>query len=262
MNRSQQVQSEATERRTPLRFLRAVVAIAAVFAVAAPSARANDINNEYRLTLFPSVKLNDDITGFSYLGYVNNPDKDFQNGYIGAGARYRVKPWLYVWAGLISTYVDNETRSDRLEVRPFIGPKIFAPNPWKWNIYNFTRYEWREFRDIDTGAWTETQRLRSRFGVEAPLTSVENAWKPETWYALTDVEPFYNFDSHDVDLFRWRTGVGHIFNERVRAELIYYMQYTRGVTDESLEHSEDIFRLNIRIAFGVGKPQEEEGVDE
>lgn len=237
------------------------IAVALLGALAlALNARADDINNEYRSTVFPSVKLTDELTGFGYLGYVDNPDKDYWTGYLGAGGAYVIKPWLHVWAGLIGTYTDNEAKSDKLELRPFIGPKLFAPNPWKWAIYNFTRYEWREFQDQDTDEWSETQRIRSRFGVEAPLTSVENAWKPKTWYALADVESFYNFDKDEVDLFRWRAGIGRVVSESIRAELIYHMQYTRGAgEDDSLEYTDNIIRLNIKIAFGRGEQADPSG---
>ena len=37
-----------------------------------------DIGNEYRITLFPSHKVTDKIGGFGYLGYVWNPEKNYQ----------------------------------------------------------------------------------------------------------------------------------------------------------------------------------------
>ena len=66
-----------------------VLALAGGLAAAllgATDARAqNDdpIGNEYRVTLFPYHRINDELTGFGYLGYVNNPDKEYQTGYNG-----------------------------------------------------------------------------------------------------------------------------------------------------------------------------------
>ena len=221
----------------------------------APTARAQynePIGNEYRLTLFPYHRINDELTGFGYLGYVNNPDKEYQTAYLGYGASYSFNRSVQLWGGLIGTYTANEHSADKLELRPFIGPKLFLPNDWKWNIYNFTRYEFRDIQDRDTHDWTGYSRLRSRFGVEFPLTSRENAWQPKTWYALADVEPFYRFDRGTIDPFRVRGGIGYIVSSRVRVEFIYHAQFTRPTGGSGLEFTDNIFRINIKIALNKG----------
>lgn len=221
----------------------------------APNARAqyeDPTGNEYRLTLFPYHRISDQVTGFGYLGYVNNPDKEFQTYYLGYGASYAFNPTFQLWGGLIGTYTDYQKSADKLELRPFIGPKIFLPNHWKWNIYNFTRYEYRDIQDRDTGDWTGIHRLRSRFGMEFPLTSLENAWQPKTWYGLGDVEPFYRFDRGTIDPLRFRVGIAYIVSSRVRVEFIYHAQFTRPAGSSGLEFTDNIFRLNIKIALNKG----------
>ena len=210
------------------------------------------IGNEYRLTLFPYHRISDELTGFGYLGYVNNPDKEYQTAYLGYGANYTFNPTFQLWGGLIGTYTDNQNSADKLELRPFIGPKLFLPNDWKWNIYNFTRYEYRAIQDRDTHDWTGYSRIRSRFGVEFPLTSREKAWQPKTWYALADVEPFYRFDKDTIDPLRVRGGIAYIVSSRVRVEFIYHAQFTRPSGSSGLEYTDNIFRLNIKIALNKG----------
>ena len=210
------------------------------------------IGNEYRFTLFPYHRINDELTGFGYLGYVNNPDKEYQTAYLGYGGNYTLSKSVQLWAGLIGTYTDNQNSADKLELRPFIGPKLFLPNDWKWNIYNFTRYEYRSIQDRDTHDWTGIHRLRSRFGVEFPLASREKAWQPKTWYGLVDVEPFYRFDRGTIDPFRVRGGVAYIVSPRVRMEFIYHAQFTRPAGSSGLEYTDNIFRLNIKIALNKG----------
>jgi hypothetical protein len=213
------------------------------------------IGNEYRVTLFPYHRISDRLTGFGYLGYVNNPDKEYQTGYLGYGANYSFNRAFQLWAGLIGTYTANENSADKLELRPFIGPKLFLPNDWKWNIYNFTRYEYRAIQDRDTHDWNGIHRLRSRFGVEFPLTSREKAWQPKTWYGLADVEPFFRFDRDTVDPLRVRGGIAYIVSNRVRIELIYHAQFTRPTGSSGLEYTDNIFRLNIKIALNKGLMQ-------
>jgi len=236
--------------------LAAVVMSLLPAASAASSSTAADDNEprngEYRLTLFPYHKISDELTGFGYLGYVNNPDKEYQTAYLGYGGSYSFNRTIQLWGGLIGTYTDNQHSSDKLELRPFIGPKLFLPNDWKWNIYNFTRYEFRDIQDLDTHAWTGIHRLRSRFGVEFPLTSGENAWQPKTFYALADVEPFFRFDKDVIDPFRVRGGIAYIISSRVRVEFIYHAQFTRPAGSSGLEFTDNIFRLNIKIALNKG----------
>lgn len=215
-------------------------------------AQGDDIGNEYRVTLFPYHRISDQLTGFGYLGYVNNPEKDYQTDYLGYGANYSFNRLIQLWGGLISTYTDNESSADKLELRPFTGVKLFLPNEIKWNIYNFTRYEYRAIQNRDTHDWTGIHRLRSRFGVELPLTSREKAWEPKTWYALADVEPFYRFDKDTIDPFRARAGIAYIVSSRVRAEFIYHAQFTRPAGGSGLEYTDNIFRLNIKIALNKG----------
>lgn len=86
---------------------------------------------EYRVTLFPFHKLTDQLTGFGYLGYVTNPEEDYETGYLGYGMSYNSSQYVQWWGGLIGTYTDNEFNSDRLELRPFVGLKLFLPNEKK-----------------------------------------------------------------------------------------------------------------------------------
>ena len=209
-------------------------------------------DGEYRLTLFPYHRISDDWTGFGYLGYVNNPDKEYQTAYLGYGGSYAINKSIQLWGGLIGTYTANRNSSDKLELRPFVGPKFFLPNDWKWNIYNWTRYEFRDIQDLDSHQWTEIHRIRSRFGVEIPLTSRENAWQPKTFYALADVEPFYRFDKDTIDPLRVRGGIAYIINSRVRVEFIYHAQFTRPVGSRGLEFTDNILRLNFKIALDKG----------
>jgi hypothetical protein len=221
-------------------------------ALEARAQNGEPLANEYRLTLFPYHRISEELTGFGYLGYVNNPDKDYQTGYLGYGANYSLSESVQLWGGLIGTFTDNEHSADKLELRPFIGPKFFLPNDWKWNIYNFTRYEHRSIQDLDTHDWTGIHRLRSRFGVELPLTSREKAWQPKTWYALADVEPFYRFDKDTIDPLRVRGGIACIVSSRVRVEFIYHAQFTRPAGSSGLQYTDNIFRLNIKIALNKG----------
>jgi hypothetical protein len=250
-------------KRTQTGLLAALIGALIWSLVCAPGALAqdDDIANEYRLTLFPYHRISEKLTGFGYLGYVNNPDGDFQTAYLGWGVDYAPDPSVHIWVGLVSTYTNYEVSADKLELRPFIGVKSLLPNKMKWHIYNFTRYEDRIIENRNTHDWTETHRIRSRFGVEIPLTSREKAFKLKTWFGLVDVEAFYRFDKDYVDPLRVRCGIGRILSSRVSAELVYHAQYTRPAGSTGLEYTDNIFRLNIKLALNKGLLQRIAGGD-
>jgi|SRR5579862_6199575 len=211
------------------------------------------VTNEWRVTAFPHYPIKGNLSGWGYLGWVKNPDNNYTLWYGGApGIIYSAKPWLQIWSGVLYIYTNNYTdvsgKQDTMEIRPIIGPKLFLPNKWKWNIYNLTRLEFRETYNHGTHQWGNVERLRSRFGVEIPLTSREKAWKLNTFYGVANVEPMYRFDKNDVDPFRMQFGVGYIANPRIRAELLYYGNWGRVTPSNNLAYTENIIRLNVKVA--------------
>jgi hypothetical protein len=120
---------------------------------------SNGVTNEWRITAFPHYPITEKVSGFGYLGWVKNPGSAYSLWYLGTpGFIYMAKPRLQVWTGLLDIYTNNYTnengKQDTLELRPFIGGKFFLPNKRKWNIYNFTRLEFRQTYHHDTHEWT------------------------------------------------------------------------------------------------------------
>lgn len=213
-----------------------------------------DIGNENRITLFPSHRVTDKVGGFGYLGYVWNPEKEYQVYYLGwPCATYTPKTWLQVWGGLIGAYTNNESKSDQLELRPFTGVKLFLPNELKWNIYNFTRFEYRALQDRDTKDWNNYSRLRVRFGVEIPFSKREKAWQPGSFYGLADIEPYFRFDNGLIDPMRIRGGIGYVMKTApIRIEFIYHAQYTHPDEEGGLKYTDNIYRINIKLGINKG----------
>jgi len=213
----------------------------------------DDPSNEYRTDVALQFPILGDLTGTLDPGYRWNPDLNYQTFTMGwPGLTYKAAGWAQVSAGLRTFYKDNENRADELELRPYAGLKLFLPNNLKWNIYNYTRYEFRDTQNQATHDWRGYSRVRSQFGVEFPLTSRERAWQPKTWYGRADVEPFYRFDKNTVDPLRAEVALGHILNHNVRLELVYTAQFTRLSGGSSLEFTENIISLNFKIGLKEG----------
>jgi hypothetical protein len=216
----------------------------------ASSARAQ--SDEYRFTVSPYNNISGNLTGVSQFGYGFNPDLHYQRFIMQwPGVDYKVNDWLQLWGGLYTTYLNNESAPDTLQLRPFIGPKLFLPNPWKWDIYNYTRFEYLDTLNLQSGGWSNKERLRSRFGIQFPLVSLDRAWQPKTWYGLADVEPSFYFNDERIDALNVRLGGGYIVNDRIRVEFIYTAQFGRP-NGGSLQFAENGFRINLRIGLNRG----------
>jgi len=215
-------------------------------------AQDNPVTNEYRVTIFTFHPLTENIAGFGNLGYSSNPQGYYETYTLGyPGITYTIKPWLQIWAIVLGIYTDNEGKPDTLELRPYVGPKFFLPNKRKMVIFNWTRYEMRNIYSHGTHDWAFYSRVRSRSGVQIPLTSLANAWKPKTFYGLTDVEPFWQAGS-GLTMVRFRAGLAYIPNDRIRIEFIYSTQWGKASGSDSLVYNRNIFRMNIRVGVKRG----------
>jgi Protein of unknown function (DUF2490) len=227
-------------------FLSAVIAPAVAL-------RADDPSDENQLTLSLHHPISGDLSGFAELGFRWNPDEDYHDYTIlYPGLTYTAAKWLQFSAGLRTLFTDNANSANEFELRPFAGVKLFLPNKLKWNIFNYTRYEYRDTQNRDTDEWTGYSRVRSEFGVEIPLTSREQAWHSNTWYLTADVEPFYRFDKSTIDPFRFGGGIGYVLNDRLQIELIYQGQMSRPSGGSGLEYTESIIHLNFKIGLQKG----------
>ena len=247
--------------RTRLGFTAALAAIV-MFTIGAGMAAAQeqppsetqpppDVANEYRITAYPSYRINETWSGFGYVGWVYKPDADYSSYYLGKGVFYTPQSWLQIWGGLIGVYTDNTGKSDLLELRPFVGPKFMGKTARKWRYYNWTRYELRLTETLDTDEWKTVHRLRNQTRIEIPLTSFERAWTPKSWYVLADAEPIYRSDTDQLDPLRLRAGIGYIASPRVLVEFQYYAQYTHP-GGGGLAYTDNIFRLNIKLSTRAG----------
>jgi hypothetical protein len=212
----------------------------------------DDVTDQFRFNVSTHHLITSNLTGFVHLGYFNDPDLGERTYRIGwPGVVYTANHWLQLSGGLLTTFEDNRTKADTLELRPSAGMKFLVPNDYKLHLYNLFRYEFVDTEDLTSHQWTGYNRIRSRFGVEVPLSSRERAWKPNSWYVLTDVEPFYRFDKNIFDPLRVRGGGGYVINSHLSCEVVYCAQFTAS-TGSSLAFTENIIFLNIKIGLAEG----------
>jgi hypothetical protein len=165
---------------------------------------------------------------------------------------YSPYDWLQIWGGLTTYFTENVHSSDKLELRPLTGIKLFIPNSVKWNIYSFTRYEHPAIQDLSRSGWTDTHRLRNRFDVEFPFASTDRAWQPDTFHALTDAEPYYSFDHRDANQLQVHGGIGYILNTRTRVEFVYHAKFTHPAAGSDMQHADNVLLHKIKAQVEQG----------
>lgn len=212
---------------------------------------ADDKTDEYRITVFPTHPIagRKDWIAAGYLGYVSIPENETEIGYLGGGAIWKPGQWGEVWALLLATRTESDTATDVDELRPVVGVKANLGKVGAASFYDFFRVEYR-IQDRATGADTEHFRIRNRIGLERPFG--DRPYAPKSWYGLADVEAFYRFDRDLSDLARLRLGAGYVLRPRTRVEFIYHAQFERADADESFEWTDNIFRLNVKLAMQDG----------
>jgi hypothetical protein len=210
---------------------------------------SDDENDEYQLNLYPHYDVGDKLSVFGNFGYYSDPGNYSKYRFGWPGLIYNPTGWLQLWGGLDAFYTDNYSSANSLELRPFGGLKFSVENKAKMRFYNLTRYEYRAIQSQETYEWDSYSRIRSRFGVVVPFAARARAWEPKTFYGFTDVELFYRFDSDEWDPLKARGGLGYVVNDRVQMELIYTAQFTRSSSGSSLQLTDNILELNIKVAL-------------
>jgi hypothetical protein len=209
--------------------------------------RAQDkIGNEFRLTLVPTFALSKKLFLTTYAGYVYSGGTKTNTVYLGAPFIAAYRPHKVVELDLGCMVIGNfsKTITDNIELRPIAGVKIMIPNTHQLNIFNWTRYEMRNFFYKDDSLNNMKHRIRNRIGIEFPIT--KNAWQPNSLYGLADFEFFYTFSKSFLDRYRQRIGLGYVISKNWRLEFIYHIQLVKSAEDKRPEFTDNIFRFNFK----------------
>ena len=239
------------------RFATAFRALLVVLVTAAASyACAQEVTDDGRVAVsFAHPAVVDKLSGAPYVWF------DDQTGGVKSyrvafpNIVYHARPWLQGWGGLLVTWTDGQASGNTRELRPYVGVKVFVPNSAHIHLYDWTRLEWRRITNTHSNTITREWRLRSRPGVEFPLSA--RPWQPRTIYGLANTEIFVQHDF--VDALRFMSGVGYIKTDRVRFEFQYVLELSRKSSTDALAYGDNSFRLDIKFSFKEGLHHKQQG---
>jgi hypothetical protein len=208
-------------------------------------------NDEFRYTVTFGHPIVGPFSGEASAAVFDEVDKDTTSYRLSTpNVRYDATSWFQGWGGAIYIWNDNRAGDNSHEVRPFVGVKLSAPNPVHLHLYNLTRFEWRFITQAGSDTTQLTKRLRSRFGVEFPLS--ERAWDSRTFYGSTDVEPIADLTGGFIEDVRFEAATGYIVSDRLRLEFQYTTQLTRGSSGEPLTFGDNLYWFNVKFSFAHG----------
>ena len=225
-------------------------------ALGAARSHAQDVTNDGRVeATFAHPLVFDHFSGAPYFWF------DDQTGDVKSyrvafpNIIYHATPWLQGWGGFIVTWTNNPTSGDTRELRPYVGVKLFVPNSVHLHLFEWTRVEWRRITNTSKDTITREWRLRTRPGVEFPLST--RAWQPGTFYGLANGELFVEHGF--INEVRFMSGAGYIRNDRVRIEANYVFELSRSAPSDALAYSDNSFRLDFKFSFREGLLHKQEG---
>lgn len=176
--------------------------------------------------------------------------------------RFYVSPYVsYDWPRLIKKnlhykeqfiggvgvyYTLNENNPNRLEISPFQGYSISAPNRESLVIKHYLRLE--ERFEINTDDWVNDFGLRFRYTASAVILFQGDVVRyGKGFYMPVGAEFFWNLIGTEQfnDKFRFTFGLGHKFSNGWKTAFVMGYFYTRGTPGESFHTNDIMYRFRV-----------------
>jgi hypothetical protein len=160
----------------------------------------------------------------------------------------------------VFSYTNQTDSYNTFEIRPILGTRIhFTPNK-RVLTRLLLREELRNFKNLETGEWTNEWRPRIRAEALIPINR-KSYFEDKLWYGITDVEWLFKTDIEErfANRFRYRIGVGYRFSYNLRVEFIYMLQLSKNQIGEDFETNDNIFRFRVKQYLRKSKPAKAEG---
>ncbi len=164
-------------------------------------------------------------------------------------------------AAISVAYTNQTDAYNTLEIRPMIGSRFYLTPASRVQIRLLVRLEQRNFKNLETGEWTQAYRPRIRSEFLIPINQ-DSYYKDNLWYAILDAEAI--FTTNDVkerfaNRLRIRTGIGYRLNYSLRFEFIYMLQQSKDEIEDQFTSTDNIFRFRLKHYLRKSKPSPASG---
>lgn len=202
----------------------------------------------------PTFSVSEKVDLYGDIGMRSLFPNEWYRFVVGSSVRYKLSKILFkklyykeeLHAGIRFFFTANKSASDRLEIRPFQGYKLFWPNRPRIVLQHYLRLE--ERFDIVTSNWSNTFGLRFRYRVKMIL-KFKGDWISfnDGLYLPVSMESFMNLKDTEQfnDVVRITPGIGYEFSEFFKAEFDLSYHYTRDTVEDDFATNDIVFRFRV-----------------
>jgi len=154
-------------------------------------------------------------------------------------------------------YTLQKENDNTFEIAPMVGGRFFFSQGKKVDARFVLRYQQRNFKDIETGDWSNSNRTRLRGEVFVCING-PNLFTDKLWYALADYEEFIVLDQQLEERFanrrRARIGVGYRLSYKHRVEVGYTLQSARDEINDEFTGADNVIQFKYKLYLNPAKP--------
>lgn len=216
-------------------------------------AQAQD-NSQYWADYNLSNKISDRLSWSSGFGYRTISSQNWQRIYMTPSIKYDwprliLKDMRYkekLIAGIGVFYTNNRNIPDQLEIRPFQGYSLSAPNRERLVVQHTLRLE--ERFELNTSNWSNEFGLRFRYRILLTIRFKGDFWKAGNgFYLPAGAEFFWNLigTRQFNDRARVTFGLGRQFNNKWKGDFNVGYNYSRTGSSDAFDTGDILFRLRV-----------------
>jgi len=142
------------------------------------------------------------------------------------------------------------------EISPIVGARFHITQNRRFNTRILTRYQSRNFQDMETGEWEFKGRIRLKGELWVSING-PNLFVDKLWYAFADYEEFLVIDEQVneryANLRRARLGIGYRLSYKHRFDLAFTLQKSRDEINNQFESIDNVIQLKYKMYLNPPK---------
>lgn len=186
-----------------------------------------------------------------------NPENKWRSFSISPTFEMSLIRWLDLLSEVGIAYTLQQENTNSFEISPMVGGRFFFTQGKKIDTRFVLRYQQRNFKDVESGEWSNSNRTRLRGEIFVSING-PNLFTDKLWYTFADYEEFIVFDHQLEERFanrrRARIGVGYRLNYKHRFELGYTIQTARDEINDEFTGADNVIQLKYKLYLNPAKP--------
>lgn len=186
-----------------------------------------------------------------------NPDNKWRSISVSPTFEMSLVRWLDLLSEVGIAFTLQQENTNTFEISPMVGGRFFITQGKKIDTRFVLRYQQRNFKDVESGDWSHSNRTRLRGEIFVSING-PNLFMDKLWYIFSDYEEFIVFDHQLDERFanrrRARIGIGYRLNYKHRFDLGYTIQSARDEINDEFTGADNVIQLKYKLYLNPAKP--------